>query len=305
MTGTMDAGVQVEFQQGMPAEQRRHVELAIAAMARRGAEAMAPTLAASAERAELSAALTRPLLTVIESDPSAAKALAKARGRQTSTDRPVEFQPVGAPRGRVDDGVTIEFRGAPEVFAIPYHFAWKWHNPDGGAPFQSSAELSTGEVLVNGRAGAVEGATSSFVDAHAGFGISLRTDQQVTATARSLRRMNYIWAVGAGLPASATSYGGTEFTVFENGQFIGDAAHQDRMWFRRASPSFPEFEDSDNGATDGLETGAPLESTWTMFPGRDYAFNVGAWVTCICEGIGHTGVSSFIRGPIVLMTLSR
>jgi hypothetical protein len=55
-------GPQIEFQDGMPPERRRSVELAVATLVERANEETAWARAAAAERAERSAALQRPLL---------------------------------------------------------------------------------------------------------------------------------------------------------------------------------------------------------------------------------------------------
>jgi hypothetical protein len=214
-------GPQIEFQDGMPPERRRSVELAVATLVERANEETARARAAAAERAELSAALQRPLLELIRSDPAAAKALDAAQSRLAPVEDVGRLQPRG---GRIRNGqnlITFDASDAPEVFVIPYHFNWRWFVPTVGAPRTSIADLPSGEIGLDARAAPPpDGIDVPFIDAHAGFGISLTTDHEVLATARSLRNVRYAYSVSAGFTGDATVEGGEEMTAIEAGDVL-------------------------------------------------------------------------------------
>jgi hypothetical protein len=143
-----------------------------------------------------------------------------------------------------------------------------------------------------------------FVDAHAGFGIFLTTDHVVTATARALRSVAHRYSLSAGLNAAATSEGGVEFTVFEDGNFISVA--RDVIWRRRVSGTLFDPTESASFDSAGFDATAAMDLTWTMHPGRGYTFNVGLWAFGERHpGIGGAGVASVIQGKVILMSLFR
>jgi hypothetical protein len=300
-------GPLIEVQEGMPPERRRAVELSVATLVDRATEETARARAAEAERAEQTAALQRPVLELIRSDPAAAKALDGAR----SSPQPIgDLQRLQPRDPRIRKGqqhlIAFDASNAPEVFVIPYHFNWQWHVLSGGAPRTSFADLPSGQIGLDARADAPPDFVDvPFINAHAGFGISLSTDHEVQATARSLRNVGYSWSVGAGFLGDATVEGGEEMTAMEAGNVLDD--DMTIVFHRRLSgtnvldPAVSEAQDSG-----GLGTGEHMEVTWTMLPGHAYEFNVGQWVTVKrSPGIGGAGGIAQIQGTVILMTLFR
>ena len=297
--------LQLEFQSGIDPEQRRSVELSIASLVARSSEAMAQRLADSAKQRELTAAINRPLLELLRADPAAAQALERARNPQRGIDDLENLRPLDARTAMGQDLITFDFRGALEVFVIPFHFNWRWFVAGGGAPRTSFAELPTGEIGLDARVGAPPDFSDvPFVNAHTGFGISLTTGHDVQATARSLRRVGYRYSVGAGFLGDATVEGGEEYTVFEAGKLITSAGAT--VFRKRVSGSLGSPSESAAGDSGGVGNGEFLEVKWTMRAGHSYQFNVGQWVFCDRHpGIGGAGGISQMFGTVVLMTLFR
>jgi hypothetical protein len=299
-------GPQIEFQEGMPPERRRSVELSVATLVERANEATARARAASVERAERTAALQRPLLELIRSDPAAAKALDAAQSRLGPVDDVGRLQPRGGRTRKGPNLITFDASDAPEVFAIPYHFNWRWFVPTGGAPRTSIADLPSGEIGLDARAAPPpDGIDVSFIDAHAGFGISLTTDHEVQATARSLRNVRYAYSVSAGLFGDATVEAGEEMTAMEAGNVLDD--DKTIVFHRRVSGSnVLDPVESGSGDSGGVGTGEHMEVTWTMLPGHFYELNVGQRVFVERHpGVGGAGGISQIQGTVILMTLFR
>jgi hypothetical protein len=94
---------------------------------------------------------------------------------------------------------------ASEVFAIPYHYDWRWHV--GQLAAENIADRPTGQIRVS-----VVGHRRC--DAHAGFGVGVRSDHDHWATARSLRRSwekCRVWSGATG--AVSLAEGGMEMTL--------------------------------------------------------------------------------------------
>ena len=174
--------VQITFRDDLTQpELRRTVERSVATLAARSAEAVAQVRAAEAERAKLVAALNAPFMKLIKEDPAANKALDDLRTRQL-----IDLDSTNALRGErphteTNDAVTVPL-GEVRVLAArpPYDFSWSWFNPQGSPPFSQQLSNPSGHVGLDARSGA--GGASGFVEAHAGFGVILRTDSVVTAT---------------------------------------------------------------------------------------------------------------------------
>jgi hypothetical protein len=299
-------GPQLEFQDGMPPERRRSVELSVATLVERASEAGARARAAAAERAERTAALSRPLLELVRSDPAAAKALDGAQFHLQPMDDLERLGSLGPRFRKGQNLIAFDMRAAPEVFVIPYHFNWRWHVPSGGAPRTSIADLPSGEIGLDARAKAPPDFLDvTFIDAHAGFGISLTTDHEVQATARSLRNVGYRYEVSAGLFGDATVEGGEELTAIEAGTLLdsdGTVVFRSRV----SGSNILDPTESDSGDSGGVGTGDPMEVTWTMLPGHNYEFNVGQRVFVERHpGVGGAGGIAQIQGTVILMTVFR
>jgi hypothetical protein len=293
--------LQMNFSDELTAEQRQVAERSVAEFAARSVEVTARRRAARAARAELSAALQAPLRKIIESDPDAVAALAAARRRQPEREPSLEqlfdleppAWPVIARDFPLDLAGVLVGGVADQVFPIPYHYDWRWYAP-GVEPAVFSADHTTGQVSI------ATGTRGGFVDAHAGVGVSLRTDRVTTVSGRSLRSSWDKWSASAGSDGLGVSEGGMEMTVFEDGELRGFIP--DNRWSVVASDYQPVF-----GDTGGFGTGDPVEVSWTMRPGRDYTFNVGAWVRCTVgsssEGAEFDWATGDINAKVTVMTL--
>ena len=171
-------------------------------------------------------------------------------------------------------GETVFFGGgaaagvASEVFAIPYHYDWRWHV--GSIVFENTPDRPTGRIRVS-----VVGKRRC--DAHAGFGIGVRANRDHWMTARSLRRSAESCRVRSGATgAVALAEGGMEMTVMEGANLLD--VEQDKRFRFRLNPGFwsdPEEANHDSG---GFGTGASIEVRWFALAGHTYQVNVGAWV---------------------------
>jgi hypothetical protein len=295
-------GVQISFRDGLGGEDRAIAERAVATLIARRVQAVDRTRATEARRLELAEALNAPLAKLIADDPAAARALDELNALELDDDGAIDqlrSQPAPRPIG---DALSIDLRSARDAVEVrvpPYDFGWSWHHQAGSAPVGSYFR-SDGAVGLDARSGSIAGGAGGFVDAHVGFGLSLRTDHQVNVTGRSLRRMRHSYTVGCtGVGGSATSEGGMEFTAMENGQFLTAASA--KLWRKRVS---------------GLESAAhgegpyaiyePSELAFTMRPGRQYTFNVGIWAFADrSPGAGIAWAQSLIEGDVLALTIQR
>ncbi|WP_433672598.1 hypothetical protein ACQP06_13955 [Nocardia sp. CA-136227] len=276
----------INFPDGMTEAQREITKSSVAThIARIGADKA--TLHDRAEEVELTVAAHAPLARIAEADPDAAKALQVAAERRKMhiearaakltdpirpSDLPIHF-----------DGPTL--RSGDRIFVLPFQFDWKWH--DGEEPSRSSTDVQTGDVSIgvgtNGRCGG-----------HAGFGVSFVADRTARATTRSLRSSSWDYLVsGALFGGSATSEGGMDMAVFEDGRFL--QLVEDKRWRSRKSGG-----ESASGDSGGSGLGETIEITWQMVAGRTYNINVGAWVFCEARpGAGVLSGDSYAQGNII------
>jgi hypothetical protein len=291
----------------MPTRERQLAEQSVIVMAGRGAERASRRMAASAERVETAAALHRPLLGLIASDPAAAKALDAARSQLLAVgdlERP-RARTTRAPGGR--NLITFDASEAPEIFVIPYHYNWMWQAPTNVPLRTSFADRSSGDIGLDARLDARPGFVDApFVTAHAGFGIGLRTDFEVQARASAMHTVGYRWAVSAGIFGNATTEGGEELTVMQEGLPDPIAVDQSIVYHKRVSGSVEHPSESADADSGGIGTGEFLEVSWTMRPGIGYTFNVGQFITCERHpGAGGAASIAQIQGTVILMTLFR
>lgn len=200
---------------------------------------------------------------------------------------------IGIPQSSTDADV------ANEVFAIPYHYDWRWS--DGGILTSHQPTVSTGRVSVGVWA-------KRLARAHAGFGVVVRAERDHWVTARSLRRSTergHIWTSGVN-GAKTVAEGGTEMTVFDGNQQLGTTRTE--PWHIELDPGFWGPSGTNTHDTGGIVTGAPLELTWEMKRGRSYHLNVGAWVYAYWrqgDGGGDTAsASATVVTDVLAITLT-
>ena len=298
MTNKSDIEVDVSFDEAVPPEQRGTVERSIRTMAEHSAAARDRTRAAEAKVAQLATAINAPLVKLIEQDSTAVREfkdlLAQHQGAFDSAGMVDADTPTAIEEAML---ALRDIRAA--VHAPPYHFEWKWHRLDGSPPSISQTNRALGEARLEGRCGPLlTGSGPKFVEAHAGFGLVFRPNRDGLLSGDSMRRIVWFFAVGAGgLGSNATSEGGTECTILENGQLKAHGVH--RLWRKRVSVS--EF---DTGNSGGVITDSPLRIQFPMRAGREYTFNVGVWAYADnTSGIGTSATLSGITGIIPSMTV--
>ncbi|MFE3199151.1 hypothetical protein [Embleya sp. NPDC059237] len=294
--------VRIDFEGDVPLEQRALVERSIAAMAARSMEATSRVLAAESERAALAAEINRPLVKLIEGDPDAAKALGELQTRPQFDD----FASLTAP-GEYESltgagNAEIVLRGLTDTVEVPpYHYSWNWFHTAGSAPFRVVTERPSGILALDARSGGlVPGGANTFVEAHAGFGLSLPS-RHCKWGADSVRRMRHSFAVGAqSLGGNATSEGGVECTVMEDANLLTSASH--KLWRSRVSG----FESDHGGSGADYITDSPLYVEWVASAGHYYTFNVGIWAfSDTHSGVGSAGAQALIEGFVPTMTDGR
>ncbi|MFC8383533.1 hypothetical protein [Nocardia sp. NPDC057272] len=268
-------------------------------MIERSSAATAHRRAGAAERTAISQALYAPLIRLAQQDPDTADTLRSAEETPVPLDEDLAHLRRTDSHGTPETMAKLDIRAGTEIFGIPYHFEWAWHDPAGGAPFEIVVDRDNGRVAIDGRAGPKIGGADDFVSARAGFGVSLQTTHEVSAMGRAYRTTDDHYSVGAGFGGDATTEGGTDLTVFENGNFIASAT--DKRWRKRVSQN-----EVDVYSSDGFGPGATIDVFWTMRPGNTYTFNVGAWVFAERhDGLGNTWSQSSIVANLIFMSLFR
>ncbi|MBM7440941.1 hypothetical protein [Streptomyces sp. HB132] len=278
---------------------RENAERSVAALVERSASAVARERASEAEMAELTAPLDAPLMKLIEGDPSAVRALERLRSQELVRPDAAAALGDGGVSASAFDTAPMRPHGAELRslgFVPPYDFSWAWHDGNGHPPFSRILDRSTGDVGLDARSGLVAGGASGFVNAHAGFGVFLRSDtpgQRFPHAVLNPGRFSHVMkAVGVG--SNATSEGGFELTVFEDGRLL--AAVGRKLWRARISAG----ESSSGGQGPFLITGPELQ--FTLQPGRGYTFNAGIWVySDRSTGIGGAAVQSLLQGVVTRM----
>jgi hypothetical protein len=289
-----ESGAYVWFSDELDEKQRESVTKSVDAVVTRSRA----RYTALASDYEARSAFFAPHMRLVEEDATAVKALTELDDR-----RKARFQERSVvdewPAAKEDFVPAFGGSDAPgiEVFPLPYHFAWEWHN--GNPPSTSTSDRLDGTIRVaNGVA-----FDSERSDAHAGFGVFLTTNVPRAVIGRSLRRSDHTWWVSAGgFGGDATAEGGLEMTALEDGRFLDAVA--DKRFRRRVS----DGESASEPFQLGLTTGNPLELTWTMQPNKGYTFNVGGWVFCEQHfGFGPGGfsyASAEVRAQVSALTVS-
>jgi hypothetical protein len=291
----------VSFRDDVTEADRQNAERSVAALVARSA-AVVRDRAAEADLAELTGSLNRPLMKLIEEDALATKALEKLRTHQL-------MQPTTMDALRQDPPFTLTYDAIPQApkdvrsldFVPPYDFNWAWHDVNGFAPFGIFGNRPTGGVGVDARSGSVEGGAPGFVNAHVGFGVFLRSDttkQVFPHAVLNPGRFSFTMrAVGVG--SNATSEGGFELTVFEDGQFLAAASR--KLWRSRVSTG-PFNPDESASGGQGPQFFAGPELQFTIRAGHGYTFNAGIWAfSDRSTGAGGAAVQSLLQGTVSRM----
>ncbi|MGW4774231.1 hypothetical protein ACWEO2_40085 [Nocardia sp. NPDC004278] len=290
---------EINIREGVTPDQRRNVEQSVATMIERSSRATTRARAREAERSELLKAVDSPLAKLAEQDPDAMKAIDAIRTNFRPSDDESGLRSNGR-RQHLSGSMTLDVREGLEIHGTPYDFDWKWVDTDGGNFVPMSADRVAGTARIAAQVEDVQG-TSSYVNAHAGVGIILRTDHEVAALGRTLRTTHNQYSIGGGpWGGHAVTEGGTELTVLENGKFV--TAATDKHWHKRVSNS--EVDSFDNG---GFGIGDPIEVVWSMRPGNEYTLNVGAWVYAEYSNglLGDSWARSIIDAKFIFLSLVR
>jgi hypothetical protein len=275
--------------QDLEARTRESVERSIATLVKRSVEAHARSQSVEAELTKLSDSINAPLLKLLESDPAAKEAVHVLQNQQLLAPADIHALHPESP-----------FVGGGAMSAIPpFDFSWSWQG--GAAPFNQQINPPAGYVGIDARSGSVAGGASGVVNAHAGYGVILpRVSEVMHAQASGvLAPLRFFYTIRAvGIGSNATTEGGAEVTLLENGQLIASASS--RVWRRRISANESGSDSQRFDRMDVPPPNAPLR--FTMVPGREYAFNIGFWAfTDRSPGFGAAGVQGLVEGNATLM----
>ncbi|WP_433671619.1 hypothetical protein ACQP06_08065 [Nocardia sp. CA-136227] len=301
------------FNERIPEGRRQEIRNSISGLITQQIDANTRRREAAAEERALADALQEPYLDQLRNSTRGADALrlAAERGRTRTLDVR-ELTPAAAenPSRNVPAGAfdyqfapTRDFEGPPtRVFAIPYDFHWFWHDLNGSPPFNQIITDDSGRVALDARVGNASGATGTLVNAHAGYGVSLRSDRRVNCMARSFRSTQDFGIASAGLSADATVEAGCEMTVMQAGHLVTMAT--DKRFRGRVSGTLNTPTQNYEYDTGGFGPGAVIEVLWTMEANTDYELNVGAWVYAESHhGIGGASAQSQIDAKVIFMSL--
>ncbi|MDP9813978.1 hypothetical protein J2W42_006860 [Rhizobium tibeticum] len=168
-------------------------------------------------------------------------------------------------------------------------------------PFNQVLDRPSGSVGLDARSGSLPGGASGFINAHVGFGVFLRSDttgQRFPHAVLNPGRFSFA-ARAVGVGSNATTEGGFELTVFEDGQFLTGASR--RLWRARVSGSVFDPDESTSGSQ-GPQVMAGPELAFTIKAGHGYTFNAGIWVFSDRSiGIGAGAVQSLLQGVVTRM----
>jgi hypothetical protein len=102
-----------------------------------------------------------------------------------------------------------------------------------------------------------------------------------------------------GIGSNATTEGGTELTALEDGRLVSIASG--KLWRARVSG----LDESASGEDDLVIVTDPYSIRFTMFPGREYAVNVGIWVYADRTlGAGAGAAQSILEGLVKHLLVS-
>ncbi|MCE0448030.1 MULTISPECIES: hypothetical protein [Streptomyces] len=271
---------------------RQNAERSVAALVARAKEAAEQDRAAEAGLVELTDPLNAPFRKLIEEDPHAVKALEKLRTCELlklsdTTDTLQHDEPLATPdvSPRAESG-----------FAPPYDFDWNFHIDH--PPVKKTHDRFTGALQLEARSGLVDEGAPGRVIAHAGCGVWMVFENPGKKFPRAFLNPGsfafHVKTVGVG--SNATSEGGFELAVFEDGRFLTSASR--RLWRSRIS-GFEEAQGRDG----------PLSITtpnveFNLRPGHGYSVNAFIWVvTDRSTGVGAAAAVSRISARMPRMSV--
>ncbi|MFD8230925.1 hypothetical protein ACFV20_03340 [Streptomyces sp. NPDC059696] len=279
----------------LTSEQREDAIRSVRTMAAPAIESRNGYLETEAAATELSNAINRPLLDLVERDDKARHAAEGAVPLlKVEPDFHIDWldSPVGSTEPPSVTGRSF--------FAPPFHFGWAWHRIDGGAPEAVIVDRPSGTVIFDGRSGPLApNGRNKFVEIHAGFGVGFRPDRDGVLTATSDRRfMKFYYGVAAhGIGSWAVAEGGTECSIMSEGNW---KAGESRKKFRkRVSVNERETFESNLFGDGVMRHMVPVRA------GHDYQFNVGAWLFVDnTSGVGQSGALAQVRCEVPVMELT-
>ncbi|MET9959581.1 hypothetical protein ABZ128_10975 [Streptomyces sp. NPDC006326] len=270
---------------------RQNAERSVAALVARAKEAAARDRAAEAGLVELTDPLNAPFKKLVEEDPHAVKALEKLRDYELLQPDTTEALQQDAPPTAYDVSPRAE-----SGFAPPYDFDWSFHIDH--PPFRKSHDRFTGMLSLDARSGAITDGAPGRVIAHAGFGVFMVFENPGKKFPHAVLKPGsfafHVQTVGVG--SNATSEGGFDLAVFEDGRFLTGASR--RLWRSRIS-GFEEAE-----GRDGPLTITAPDVEFNLRPGHGYSVNAGIWVvTDRSTGVGAGAAWSQIAAKMTRMWL--
>lgn len=295
-------GLRIWVREDASATDRLNAERSVAALVQRAQAAFEARRTLEAEADGLGEALRGPLLRLVQDDARAAGALEALRSRPLAAIEPLdalarETPPATCPGAPTGPSGAVTNRSLD--LTPPYDFSWSWHA--GEPAFEQVLTRPSGRVGLDARSGHVAGGASGFVNAHAGFGVFLSADTEGQRFPHAvLNPGRFQFAVGTnGVGSNATSEGGFELTVFEDGQPLVDASR--KLWRSRVSGTLFDPTESASGSL-GPQAFTGPELAFTIRPGHGYTFNAGIWVYADhSSGIGVAGGQSLLEGNISRM----
>ncbi|MFC8510476.1 hypothetical protein ACFU3J_31220 [Streptomyces sp. NPDC057411] len=293
MTVTGAANVEISFREGLTDAERRYAQRSVAAFVEHSLAEAARARAAEAALTELADTLNGPLRRLVEDDAAAVEAAGRLRTehvlRPRATDElqgDAEAAELFAPRPPAN--------ARSLDFFPPYDFVWSWHDGAGHPPHGQILSWRTGAVGLDARSGSLADGAPGLVAAHAGVGVVLPSTNpgKLKYPHAVLDPGRYSYAVKTvGLGGNATSEGGFDLAVFENGRFLVNAFSQ--LWRARISGN----EERTGGDGPRPMTGPDVQ--FFMNPGAVYTFHAGIWVvTDRSTGLGAAAAQSLLQGTV-------
>ncbi|WP_280347975.1 hypothetical protein [Nocardia neocaledoniensis] len=293
---------EINYDDSAPEDMRGVVEKSVDTLVRRATERAEKRRALRSRHEEFRVAEKEHYRRQIEADAESARAFDEARKRLSSVELNTELaDPAPMDAQLVRTAGMFRFGNATKIFWAPFHFDWRWSNHGGAYSLSDAAHK--GSPGNNGYAG-ISAAVSrdvAWLDAHAGVGVVLtvadvNSTTPVYVMGRSLRWVRNEYSVlAAPGNGDATTEGGVELTVLENGNLLTFASN--KMWRMRRSNGEV---DQGGGLGEGFQLDPSLEVLWTMKPGSVYTLNLGVWASVDCDdGIyGDSGAYGYIDSNI-------
>lgn len=281
--------IQLDIRDDATEVQRQNAQLTVEALVERSVDATARRRSYDDAVTKLTDAVNAPLAKLINDDRGANAALDELSTRRVLGADDVVDLSIPVPRNR-DDVAVYSFAVGP-----PYDFAWSFHEDGGYAPHNQILNRDNGQVGLDARSGSAPGGASGWVKAHCGFGIFLPESSGQKYPHAVLNPGEFSYTVGtSGIGGSATSEGGFDLAIFEDGRYLTGA--NIKLWRKRVSGG----EESQGSQPNHLIAGPELQ--FTMQAGRTYTFNAGIWVySDRTNGIGSAGAQSRLQGMLTKM----